>query len=677
MSAWFSRFAQASNRKWVTTVAVMLTFFLAIRIVPDVTPWLFLLVLVLALWQHAAYVSEDPWLWKIVLGSFALRACLGIGLFYASLWQLPILESLQIDGGFWAFAPDGKGYHDTTEAALALLANDLPPPQALGLGEGHYNYILLVLYALLGPHPLNAIILNCWLGAATAVFAYLIGQKLGGTRGARISAVMVTIWPSTFLWSTQILKDPVVIFFSFAIAWIVVKALVESANQESYKSVQQLLGISVSLLLLTVGLLVLNLYVPIALIMAGIGVMLPVSVYQLLTPSTRRSSVVLIALSLALLAALPLSRLVPTVRTIIAPPNSELTYMGYGQLYLRRGQYDEAIEEYTKALTAAPDFRPGWFNLGVAQKRTGQAVEAKQADQTWWSTGLSALPRILREARSATQFAPLLSTVPVIAEDDRSVLAVVDTVDSPDGLRIVELTDLADRDSHMEFLVVPERQEALVAPVAMEWLINEPAANEESATASEAVRPTIPSDRTALLAVPRPLFPGFLGRLEVNALSRLNGIRVGYLNVGGASIQFGLTQFETSFSLVAFFPQAIRNVVLYPLPWEIGSGQLGAAQVLAAIEALATLVMLPLFVVGVRQVVQRRDAARLFLLLFGLMLALVIGLAIPNLGTVFRKKAFALFPLFVMACSTSWRDVALMFRRTETPRTTTGRILDR
>jgi uncharacterized membrane protein YfhO len=163
----------------------------------------------------------------------------------------------------------------------------------------------------------------------------------------------------------------------------------------------------------------------------------------------------------------------------------------------------------------------------------------------------------------------------------------------------------------------------------------------------------------------------------VNVLSRLNGIRVGFLNVGGATTQFGLTQFETSFSLVAFFPQAIRNVVLYPLPWEIGSGLLGSAQVLAAIEALATLVMLPLFVVGVRQVVQRRDAARLFLLLFGLILVLVIGLAIPNLGTVFRKKAFALFPLFLVACSSSWRDVALMFRRTETPHTTTGRILDR
>ena len=677
MSAWFSRFAQASNRKWATTVAAMLTCFWASRIVPDVTPWLFLLVLALALWQYAASVSEDPWLWKIVLGSFALRACLGIGLFYASLWQLPILESLQIGGGFWAFAPDGKGYHDTTEAALALLANELPPPQALGLGEGHYNYILLALYALLGPHPLNAIILNCWLAAATALFAYLIGQKLGGTRGARVSAVMVAVWPSTFLWSTQVLKDPVVIFLSFVIAWIVVKALVESANQERYKSVPRLLVTSVSLLLLTVGLLVMNQYVPVALIMTGVGVMLPVSVYQLLTPSTRRSSVVLIALSLALLAALPLSGLVPTVRTVIAPPDSELTYMGYGQLYLRRGQYDEAIEEYTKALTAAPDFRPGWFNLSVAQKRTGQAVEAKAADQTWWSTGLSALPRRLREARSATQFAPLLSTVPVITEEDRSALTVVDTVDSPDGLRIVELADLADRDSHMELLVVPERQGAPVALMANEWLMNEPPANEDSATSSEAVRPTIPSDRTVLLSVPRPLFPGFLGRLEVNVLSRINGIRVGYLNVGGASTQFGLTQFETSFSLVAFFPQAIRNVVLYPLPWEVGSGLMGSAQVLAAIEALATLVMLPLFVVGVRQVVQRRDPARLFLLLFGLMLALVIGLAIPNLGTVFRKKAFALFPLFVMACSTSWRDVALMFRRTETPRTTTGRILDR
>lgn len=679
MSAWFSRFAQASNRKWAATAAVMLTFFLAIRIVPDATPWLFLLVLVLALWQHVASVSEDPWLWRIALGSFALRACLGIGLFYASLWQLPILEGLQVDGGFWAFAPDGKGYHDTTEAALALLASDLPPPQALGLGEGHYNYVLLVLYALLGPHPLSAIILNCWLGAATAVFAYLIGQKLGGTRGARVSAVMVTVWPSTLLWSTQILKDPLVIFLAFVIAWIVVKALVESANQESYRSVPQLLGTSVSLLLLTVVLLVQNQYVPVALIMTGVGVMLPVSVYQLLSPRTRRSSVVLIALSCALLAALPLSRTVPTVRTIIAPPDSELTYMGYGQLYLRRGQYDEAIDEYTKALTAAPDFRPGWFNLGVAQKRTGQAIKAKDADQTWWSTGLSALPRRVREARSATQFAPLLSTVPVITEEERSALAVVDTVDSPDGLRIVELTDLTDRDSHMEFLVVPERQVAPVAPVAMEWLNDETAANaiEDSAPSSEAVRPTIPSDRTALQAVPRPLFPGFLGRLEVNVLSRLNGIRVGYLNVGGASTQFDVTQFETSFSLVAFFPRAIKNVVLYPLPWEVGGGDLGDAQVLAALEALLTLIMLPLFVVAVRQIVQRRDTARLFLLLFGLMLALVIGLAIPNLGTVFRKKAFALFPLFVMACSTSWRDVALMFRRTETPPTTTSRILDR
>ncbi len=679
MSAWFSRFVQASNRKWAATAAVMLTFFLAIRIVPDATPWLFLLVLVLALWQHVASVSEDPWLWRIALGSFALRACLGIGLFYASLWQLPILEGLQVDGGFWAFAPDGKGYHDTTEAALALLANDLPPPQALGLGEGHYNYVLLVLYALLGPHPLSAIILNCWLGAATAVFAYLIGQKLGGTRGARISAVMVTVWPSTFLWSTQMLKDPLVIFLAFVISWIVVKALVESANQESYRSVRQLLGTSVSLLLLTVVLLVQNQYVPVALIMTGVGVMLPVSVYQLLSPRTRRSSVVLIALSCALLAALPLSRTVPTVRTIIAPPDSELTYMGYGQLYLRRGQYDEAIDEYTKALTASPDFRPGWFNLSVAQKRTGQAIKAKEADQTWWSTGLHALPRRLREARSATQFAPLLSTVPVITEEDRSALAVVDTVDSPDGLRIVELTDTTDRDSHMEFLVVPERQVAPVAPVAMEWLNDETAANaiEDSPPSSEAVRATIPSDRTALMAVPRPLFPGFLGRFEVTVLSRLNGIRVGYLNVGGASTQFDVTQFETIFSLAAFFPRAIRNVVLYPLPWEVGSGDLGDAQVLAALEALLTLIMLPLFVVAVRQIVQRRDTARLFLLLFGLMLALVIGLAIPNLGTVFRKKAFALFPLFVMACSTSWRDVALMFRRTETPPTTTSRILDR
>ena len=118
--------------------------------------------------------------------------------------------------------------------------------------------------------------------------------------------------------------------------------------------------------------------------------------------------------------------------------------------------------------------------------------------------------------------------------------------------------------------------------------------------------------------------------------------------------------FGTLGALFSYIPQALRNVFLFPLPWELSNGDFGAERLLAAAESAVTLVLLPVFLVASWQVARRRQPGAYFLLLLGCSLALLLGLAIPNLGTLFRKKIFALLPLLVVAMST--RPPALLRR---------------
>jgi hypothetical protein len=64
-----------------------------------------------------------------------------------------------------------------------------------------------LVYKALGPSPLHALLVIAGLGAATAIPAYSLGRRRGGETGGRAAAVLASWWPSSILWSSQLLRD--------------------------------------------------------------------------------------------------------------------------------------------------------------------------------------------------------------------------------------------------------------------------------------------------------------------------------------------------------------------------------------------------------------------------------------------------------------------------------------
>lgn len=73
-------------------------------------------------------------------------------------------------------------------------------------------YLVAGVYEVIGPNMLAIQLINGAIGAATAVVVYHVTQILfNNTRASRTAAVLVAFFPSMVLWSSQALKDPLII----------------------------------------------------------------------------------------------------------------------------------------------------------------------------------------------------------------------------------------------------------------------------------------------------------------------------------------------------------------------------------------------------------------------------------------------------------------------------------
>jgi hypothetical protein len=136
-------------------------------------------------------------------------------LFAASYLELPLLPSLQLGGGFWAFAPDANGYH---LRALGII-DAIRTGQNVSVSGPAAAYGVLVagIYVIFGSLPLNAVLVNCWFVVATALLAYMLAARVGSdVRGRYGSLFVVACWPSGFVWASQVLRDSSALFLTFA-----------------------------------------------------------------------------------------------------------------------------------------------------------------------------------------------------------------------------------------------------------------------------------------------------------------------------------------------------------------------------------------------------------------------------------------------------------------------------
>ncbi len=166
-----------------------------------------------------ARAPDDRRLRPILLTSFWIRASLGIALYAISFQHWPILPSLHVQDGFWTFALDARLYHSWGVTIAEAWQHGIELPDSGATYD--YYAIIAAIYRLLGAHPLYAILLHAWLGALTGWLAYRIGQRLFDARSALRGALLVSFWPSSVLWSTQILRDSISWSLILAVLWLV------------------------------------------------------------------------------------------------------------------------------------------------------------------------------------------------------------------------------------------------------------------------------------------------------------------------------------------------------------------------------------------------------------------------------------------------------------------------
>lgn len=115
----------------------------------------------------------------------------------------------------WFFAPDQVTYQEEGWQTLLYLRDEAGMPwQIQDTLEVGYFYLNAFLFWVFGYAPLAPKILNAVIGTASAVMCYRLAGELAGKGPARITALLVTFFPSLVLWSSLNLRDPIVLLFT-------------------------------------------------------------------------------------------------------------------------------------------------------------------------------------------------------------------------------------------------------------------------------------------------------------------------------------------------------------------------------------------------------------------------------------------------------------------------------
>lgn len=148
-----------------------------------------------ALCRRAA--PHDRGLLSLALAAYGLRAVLAAGLYGVSL--------LRGGHGFWSFAPDAAGYSGSALSIVRAWHDGQPSPDVFPATP--FLLVIAAVYSVVGPVPLALTALNGWLASFAVVQAYLVGRRLRDPLAGRLAAAAMGCFPSSVLWSTQLLKD--------------------------------------------------------------------------------------------------------------------------------------------------------------------------------------------------------------------------------------------------------------------------------------------------------------------------------------------------------------------------------------------------------------------------------------------------------------------------------------
>jgi len=178
-------------------------------------------MLVVGLLIRLSFLEEEGRLvWAVFLVGFGVRVLLALIIhpFSARL-------ALELDAGWY----DQLGWEIAQvwrSGRLASFADALGYSYATPL----YIYFNALVYTALGHNLLAIRVINSFLGVLTGTLTYFIAKRSYGLRVAKIALVLTTFFPSMIFWSTQNLKDTLVVFLICLIVWAYLKLRDEGLN---------------------------------------------------------------------------------------------------------------------------------------------------------------------------------------------------------------------------------------------------------------------------------------------------------------------------------------------------------------------------------------------------------------------------------------------------------------
>ncbi len=335
--------------------------------------WLTAYILIggVCLWALASRLTQDGLATRLLLGSYAVRLLLGLTLYATSLWHWPLMKSLQIQNGFWAFGPDAHTYHYIGSLIDHALRYGVELPRLETSIE--YYAVVAAIYRLFGAHPVYPIIINCWLAAATGLLAYLIAGRLADRRVARVSATLVSLWPSSFVWSAQLLKDALCWVLLFLALWLVIR-LMRSTQRRSWPSSVREASQWLALIVSIIGLTKLRFYVGLALSVAVLVSVVPAGVWAFGRQQVRRGLrylgvAAVVCLSMVFARTLPLPKL-------LAPAHPERGHFQLAVSHLQDGNFQSAEDAFVHAISLKHDYREAYLGAAAAALQLGRMEQA-------------------------------------------------------------------------------------------------------------------------------------------------------------------------------------------------------------------------------------------------------------------------------------------------------------
>lgn len=319
----------------------------------------------------ALRAGGPPSLRRAVLVSYAARVLLAAGLYAISYWRWPILRPLQAQPGFWSFGLDSFVYHHygTQIAEAWRYGTELPKV------EFGFDFFAVIggLYWLLGAFPLYPMVLNSFLAAVNGLLVYRIGRRLFDQRAALWSSLLVAFWPSTFLWTTQLLKEALSWFLVLSVLLLAIEAIVaiKATRPSAIRCVWSALLLGSAVVALTR----LRFYVGSTLSLAAVAVLVPASVPAFFRRRAGQG-VQYLGIVVVVIASTLFARMLNPFQ-LLSPPNPHRAHYRLAFNHWEAEQFERATVEFTRAIAAEPAYEDAYLGLGavlISQARWEEAI---------------------------------------------------------------------------------------------------------------------------------------------------------------------------------------------------------------------------------------------------------------------------------------------------------------